>query len=58
MGYLNAYNGSSAIYWSGNNQGNYQFTSLENIITQFQIAYVGENKLIPKLKSLIVTPAS
>ena len=50
MGYLNAYNGSSAIYWSGNDQGNYQFTSLENIITQFQIAYVGENKLIPKLK--------
>ena len=37
MGYLNAYNGSSAIYWSGNDQGYYQFTSFENIIYTDQL---------------------
>ena len=42
MGYLSTYDATDF--------GGYQFTSLENIITQFQIAYVGENKLIPKLK--------
>ena len=30
--------------------GSYQFTSLENIINQFIVAYVGEDKLIPKIK--------
>ena len=29
--------------------GNYQFTSLYDIINQFEIAYVGENKIIPKV---------
>jgi hypothetical protein len=47
MGYLSTYNASDF--------GSYQFTSLENIITQFQIAYVGENKLIPKLKKADVS---
>ena len=37
-------------YYLGNNLGSYQFTSLDDIITQFQIAYVGENKLISKIK--------
>ena len=37
-------------YYQGNNHGNYQFTSLDDIITQFQIMYVGEDKLIPKAK--------
>ena len=37
-------------YYGGNDYGNYQFTSLDNIITQFQIAYVGENKIIQKIK--------
>ena len=37
-------------YYNGSNFGNYQFTSLDNIITQFEIAYVGENKIIPKIK--------
>jgi len=37
-------------YYGGNDYANYQFTSLDNIITQFQIAYVGENKIIPKIK--------
>ena len=37
-------------YYQGNDYGNYQFTSLDDIITQFQIAYVGEDKIIPKVK--------
>ena len=37
-------------YYQGGNLGNYQFTSLDDIITQFEIAYVGENKIIPKIK--------
>jgi len=28
----------------------YQITSLDNVITQFIIAYVGEDKIIPKAK--------
>ena len=41
-------------YYDGNDHGNYQFTSLDDIITQFQIAYVGENKIIPKIKRVDV----
>jgi hypothetical protein len=37
-------------YYSGSDHGNYQFTSLENIINQFMIAYVGEEKIISKAK--------
>ena len=37
-------------YYQGNDLGNYQFTSLETIIAQFQIAYVGEDKIISKVK--------
>ena len=37
-------------YYTGNDLGGYQFTSLDDIITQFEIAYVGENKIIPKIK--------
>ena len=37
-------------YYQGNDLGNYQFTSLDDIITQFQIAYVGEGKIIQKVK--------
>jgi len=29
--------------------GNYQFTSLDNVISQFLVAYVGENKIISKV---------
>ena len=48
MGLLD--NTSQASYYQGSDFGNYQFTSLENIINQFMIAYVGENKIIPKTK--------
>ena len=37
-------------YYQGNELGNYQFISLDDIITQFEIAYVGEGKIIPKVK--------
>ena len=33
-------------YYQGNDYGNYQFISLQDIITQFQIAYVGDNKMV------------
>ena len=48
MGLLNGT--TQRAYYQGNNKGNYQFTSLDDIITQFEIAYVGENKIIPKIK--------
>ena len=53
MGLLNGV--SHQDYYNGNNLGSYQFVSLEDIITQFEIAYVGENKIIPKIKSTILT---
>lgn len=37
-------------YYQGSDHGNYQFISLDDIITQFQIAYVGEDKIISKMK--------
>ena len=39
--------GTDQSYYQGNNYGDYQFTSLDAIISQFQIAYVGEDKIIP-----------
>ena len=37
-------------YYQGNDHGDYQFISLEDVIAQFQIAYVGEDKIISKIK--------
>ena len=37
-------------YYDGNNHGNYQFTSLDDVINQFMVAYVGEGKTISKVK--------
>tara|TARA_R110001583_G_scaffold53570_1_gene165066 strand:- start:5383 stop:6921 length:1539 start_codon:yes stop_codon:yes gene_type:complete len=37
-------------YYESSHFGNYQFTSLEEIIAQFQIAYVGEDKIISKIQ--------
>ena len=41
---------SEQQYYDSNDYGNYQFTSLDNIISQFMVAYVGENKIISKVK--------
>ena len=53
MAYLNQelgqyYNSENSVY------GQYQFVSLEDIIKQFMVVYVGENKIIPKAKRLDV----
>ena len=37
-------------YYNGNDHGNYQFVSLDDIINQFVVAYVGEDKIISKVK--------
>ena len=41
-------------YYTNNTFGNYQFVSLEEIINQVKINYVGENKVIPKINNLDV----
>tara|TARA_R110002073_G_scaffold48233_2_gene129852 strand:- start:9414 stop:10991 length:1578 start_codon:yes stop_codon:yes gene_type:complete len=41
-------------YYQGNNLGNYQFISLRDIISQFEIAYIGDGKIIPKASKLDV----
>ena len=41
---------STADYYYGDEFGGYQFVSLDDIITNFIIAYVGENKIIPKVR--------
>ena len=43
-------NGVVITFDVDNNFGNYQFTSLDNIVNQFMIAYVGEDKVISKAK--------
>jgi len=37
-------------YYQGSDYGDYQFTSLTDIINQFIVAYVGEDKIISKVK--------
>ena len=48
MGLLD--NQTQAQYQSSGNLGSYQYTSLDDIINNFIIAYVGENKLIGKVR--------
>ena len=52
MGLLD--NVTGAAYYAGSDFGNYQFTSLDNVIDQFMIAYVGEDKIISKIKKIDV----
>ena len=40
---------TQSAYYQGGEKGGYQFTSLEDIINQFLVAYVGENKIISKV---------
>ncbi len=42
-------NTSQQQYYNDENFGNYQFTSLNNIINQFMIGFVGEDKVISKI---------
>ena len=41
-------------YYQGNNYGDYQFTSLDDIINQFMVVYVGEEKVISKANKVDV----
>lgn len=41
---------TASNYYSAGDFGGYQFTSLQNIIDQFMLAYVGEDKIIGKIK--------
>ena len=47
MGLLD--NQTQSEYYNGNNLGNYQFVTLENIINAFMFAYVGEGKILAKV---------
>jgi hypothetical protein len=42
--------GTQQNYYEGENYGSYQFVSLKDIINQFMIAYVGEEKVISKAR--------
>ena len=37
---------SQQNYYNSDNHGNYQFVSLKDVINQFMVVYVGEEKLI------------
>jgi len=52
MGYINST--QQQQYYEENESGSYQFTSLDNVINQFMVAYVGEDKLISKVKRVDV----
>ena len=41
--------GTDQNYYEGNDYGNYQFTSIKDIINQFMVAYVGEGKTLSKV---------
>ena len=48
MGLLD--NQTQQEYYDANDHGNYQFISLDDIINQFMVSYVGDNKLISTAK--------
>ena len=52
MAYLD--NTTQRKYYEGRNFGNYQFVSLEDVINQFMVIYVGDDKIIPKVRKLDV----
>jgi len=52
MAYLD--NTTQKDYYQGRDFGSYQFCSLEDIINQFMVVYVGEGKAIPKAKRIDV----
>ena len=45
---------TQAQYYAGNDYGNYQFVSLEDIINQFMVVYVGDQKIISKTSRIDV----
>ena len=52
------YEGPDGVWNSGDeNYGGYQFTSINDVINNFMIAYVGEDKIISKIKRLLASAA-
>ena len=47
-------NNTQREYYQGSDYGNYQFTSLKDIINQFMVVYVGEGKAISKASRIDV----
>ncbi len=47
MGLLD--NQTQNAYYTGGDAGSYQFTTMDNIISAFMVAYVGEDKIISKI---------
>ena len=47
----NAQATNAQSYYAGNNQGEYAFVSLEEIINNFTAVYVGENKIFSSILS-------
>tara|TARA_Y100001937_G_scaffold127620_1_gene200413 strand:+ start:2822 stop:3703 length:882 start_codon:yes stop_codon:yes gene_type:complete len=52
MGLINS---TEQSYYQGNDFGGYQFITLKDIVNNFMISYVGEDKIIPKIKRNNVT---
>ena len=50
MGLLD--NQTQSVYYSGSDFGDYQFTTLENIITAVKVAYIGEGKILNRANSV------
>lgn len=47
---MGLFNQTQQSYYQGSNYGNYQFITLKDIVNNFMISYVGEDKIIPKIK--------
>ena len=56
MGLLSGKQQTQSTYYKDQTDvlGGYQFITLEDVINQFIVAYVGENKIIPKVSKLDV----
>jgi hypothetical protein len=47
---MGLFNGTQEDYYTGSEFGGYQFVSVQDLINNFIIAYVGEDKIISKIK--------
>ena len=47
---MGLFNGTQQDYYTGSDFGGYQFVSIQDLINNFIIAYVGEDKIISKIK--------
>ena len=43
-------NQTAQQYYEGSDYGNYQFTTIRSLVNNFMVAYVGEDKIISKVK--------